>query len=670
MKLSFKMKIILPVLVSVLLSFVVSSLIIFTSVKKESVKVATQSAKNELEKHAGEISGDIRSSIHVAKTLANFATVTSASDSKMSRNEIMDFLVHVLSVNTSLYDAWIVWEPNQYHTDDSSLGEESFVYKDRFSPMAYRDGNSISKANTTIVDDNSGIDDWYYVPLKNGKFNIAKPTTYEIGGQNVTLITISVPFKKDGKIIGVAGVDMAISYFKELVNDIKFYESGYAFLLTGDFTVFAHPKKSEEGKSYKDVFPEAYKGSETLKNTILSKKIEGTSGKTLFAFHPFKIPETVFSLTMAMNVPVDEVFAFLEPIKLMTIIIVVISIAVISLIIFYIASKLVRTLGGEPDHVIELMSHISKGDFTRDIKVSANDNFSLVYSVKMMVNELRILLRQIIDNANSLRDTSTDLSSGANELSAGTISQSERSTQIASATAEMTQTTQEIAQNLSDISVYSSETADKATHSKETVHESTKGVLKIKDTVDASSALVQELSVSSEQIIEIVSVISDIADQTNLLALNAAIEAARAGDQGRGFAVVADEVRKLAERTQAATTEISELVNSTQKGIKNVTGSMSDVKINVDMGVKMTQQVAESLDIIVESVNSLEEMVSSISSATSQMASTSGQIQMDIDAVATVSEEITLTANHIAESSSNLEKMSDSMRELVKQFKI
>ncbi|OYZ20314.1 MAG: hypothetical protein B7Y39_10850 [Bdellovibrio sp. 28-41-41] len=93
----------------------------------------------------------------------------------------------------------------------------------------------------------------------------------------------------------------------------------------------------------------------------------------------------------------------------------------------------------------------------------------------------------------------------------------------------------------------------------------------VESSVKAISELYQsmnEVSLSSKKITEILSMIEDIAFQTNLRALNAAVEAARAGEQGKGFAVVAEAVRNLSQKSSSAAKDISSLIQETTVNIK------------------------------------------------------------------------------------------------------
>jgi len=88
---------------------------------------------------------------------------------------------------------------------------------------------------------------------------------------------------------------------------------------------------------------------------------------------------------------------------------------------------------------------------------------------------------------------------------------------------------------------------------------------------------VTKLSESSQEIGQVIKVITSIAEQTHLLALNATIEAARAGEAGKGFAVVANEVKELAKETAKATEDISQKIEAIQADTKGAIDGITEV---------------------------------------------------------------------------------------------
>ena len=172
--------------------------------------------------------------------------------------------------------------------------------------------------------------------------------------------------------------------------------------------------------------------------------------------------------------------------------------------------------------------------------------------------------------------------------------------------------------------------------------------------VRKSAEAMELIRTSSDQIAEIIQVISEIASQTNLLALNAAIEAARAGEHGMGFAVVADEVRKLAERSNQAAGEITTL-------IKESSGRVQE-------GAKLSQETEEALKKIVAGVEATAAKIGEIATATVQQASNAEEVSKAVQGISQVTEQAAAGSEEMASSSEELGAQAQALRDLVGQF--
>lgn len=369
--------------------------------------------------------------------------------------------------------------------------------------------------------------------------------------------------------------------------------------------------------------------------------------------------------------------------------------AVILLVISVVLILVLRPLIKPIRDLMEVTEVVARGDFTRQIRVTTNDEVGklakafnqMVTAVKELIGEVVYTSKEILTASNQLSVSSQEsaravqqVASAIEEVSKGNSSQTEQINEIAktmdqlvmaidqvasgsqeqSNSVRITSNTvnqmavaiEDVAANAQTVSAGAAETSSIAQNGGKAVTETINGMERIKQTVFETAAKIRELGEQSQQIGEIIQVIDDIAEQTNLLALNAAIEAARAGEHGKGFAVVADEVRKLAERSGKATKEIADLITSIQNGTENAVTAMGAGTKEVEKGSELAKDAGVALENILEAIKKSVQQIENISAATEEMAASSTEVVNAIANVAEITEQNSAASQQMAASSS------------------
>ena len=193
---------------------------------------------------------------------------------------------------------------------------------------------------------------------------------------------------------------------------------------------------------------------------------------------------------------------------------------------------------------------------------------------------------------------------------------------------------------------------------------------KIRTTVANTSKKVKQLAESSQEIAQIVEIISGISEKTNLLAFNASVEAARAGEHGEGFRIVAEEVGRLADRITEATKDIQQLVNTIQQDTTSVLDGMETSTSEVVNGSELVRMTKLNLRSLANTSQQIDEYLKSISISTIDQTNTSRQVNEKINSIALVAKNTSSEAQSVVQSLHSLVEEAENLQYSVSQFKL
>lgn len=287
--------------------------------------------------------------------------------------------------------------------------------------------------------------------------------------------------------------------------------------------------------------------------------------------------------------------------------------------------------------------------------------------------------------ANSVEHTivaSDRITERMEEVAQGTEQQSLAAKESASAMDEMAIGIQKVAESSNVVSEQSNSTVREARNGEKSIEEAVKQMELISKSVHNLSSTITLLGEKSQQIDEILKVITTIAEQTNLLALNAAIEAARAGEHGKGFAVVADEVRKLAEQSRTSATEITELIREIQNDTDKAVEAMKVGTKDVENGLDIVHQTGLMFKNILAASETVAVQIEEMSSIAEQMSASSEEVSASVDEVARIAstnadrtQDIALSTKEqvdalkeISDVSTNLKSLAVELQDLIHKF--
>eukprot|EP01132_Coremiostelium_polycephalum_P018963 gene18963-22573_t len=299
---------------------------------------------------------------------------------------------------------------------------------------------------------------WYKQAVAADKTMLTPPYMAAVGG---LIVTIAMPVKKNGELLGVVGGDLSLQTLVKIINSVDFGGIGHAFLVSGDGQVIVSPDQDQVMKNLKDIYP-----GTNVRIEKLSQEVVLNGQERILSFTPISgLPNADWYI--GLSIDKDKAYAPLGKFRTSALIAMFIAVAAIADI-----------AQGE-------------GDLTRRLTVESKDEFGdLGSAFNQFVERIHASISEVSSATRQVHDLSQRVMASSNASIIGSDEQSARTNSVAAAINELGAATQEIARNAADASQHASGASEQADDGRKVVEK----------TILAMSELSQKISLSCTQI--------------------------------------------------------------------------------------------------------------------------------------------------------------------------
>lgn len=449
-----------------------------------------------------------------------------------------------------------------------------------------------------------------------------------------------------------------------------------------------------------DMYAQPPEVSDTLSKMLASKQPTFTDtytdqhGTWTTIAYPLQDEQGSIFAYFAVDADASTIPQGLESLLKYSVTILIVFLVLILLFQYFIVRKTLLPIR----NLVRGIERVSQGHFNVTIATGKGELGLINEQFNQMVRKIHTMIVKVketsIEVTQSARDllAITEQNSIKSELitqsvqmtAAGIQTQEQATVDSARAMSDISKVIQSIAGSAATVTDEAYTMEQKSLEGSHVVEQVTQQMGLITQSVDDTSKAIRTLENRSQEIAQILKMITGISTQTNLLALNAAIEASRVGEHGKGFAVVAGEVRKLAEQTKQSAGQVTEIIHQIRHEIHSAAAMMAKGTEEVVAGMKIAEQTGVLFGQILHTTKNVSLQIQEVSSATEeisasteQITSTAAELTATAHRTSLATKDITRTVEEqqtsmksIVDSSHALTALSEELQQLIAQFNV